>query len=277
MAKLESIVRMVKHLLRHRVIPTFRANYGERSMEFSEYRLYRAGDDPSRLDWNVYRRLDELVVKEYVYQAPNHWMIVLDVSNSMGFYRKFEVARQMAAALLYLGVSLVGHVTFYAFPGQTKSLSIANKSGIKKLLASLELLQASSSGESIPFTSVISQIPPYTTVILISDLYGTSHREIFKPLKLKHMLGVAIHILSREEKYPTLRGRVTLRDAETGASIQTDIESAAVGQYQKRLLQHVNEIKSFCHQNRVFYKEIDIIQDLEKTVLQVLKLTGLIR
>ena len=80
---------------------------GKGAFEFDEFRSYVPGDDLRKMDWNIYRRLQELVVKEYVVEMPTHLIIALDTSASMGCYQKFEYALQVTAALVYIGLSLL--------------------------------------------------------------------------------------------------------------------------------------------------------------------------
>ncbi|MDF1501779.1 DUF58 domain-containing protein, partial [Roseisolibacter sp. H3M3-2] len=74
--------------------------------EFSEYRAYRQGDDPRRLDWRLLARSD----RAYVRLADDHALLptlfVVDASASMAFpedgarrYAKWRSARALAVGL----------------------------------------------------------------------------------------------------------------------------------------------------------------------------------
>src|SRR5712691_676496 len=71
------------------------------SVEFADYRNYAHGDDFRYLDWNLYGRLDRLFLKLYEEERELPVRIFLDASESMTFGepRKFDVARQVAAAV----------------------------------------------------------------------------------------------------------------------------------------------------------------------------------
>ena len=91
------------------------------SVEFAEHREYAPGDDLKHLDWKVFGRTDRYYIKEYEEETNLAAYAVLDASESMSFKSehapctKFEYARMIAAALLYLVLNQrdsVGLVTF---------------------------------------------------------------------------------------------------------------------------------------------------------------------
>ena len=72
---------------------------GKRSgnaLEFSEYREYQAGDDLRRLDWGVYARNGQLIVKLYSEEVDPRCDIVLD--NSASLDRVVQEAIQLVDA-----------------------------------------------------------------------------------------------------------------------------------------------------------------------------------
>src|SRR5947207_10718696 len=88
------------------------------SVEFADYRNYVAGDDFRYLDWNLYGRLDRLFLKLYEEERELLVTIFLDASESMTFGepRKFDFARQIAAALGYVALCGFDRVSVRVFP-----------------------------------------------------------------------------------------------------------------------------------------------------------------
>lgn len=78
------------------------------SPEFSEYRLYRQGDDPRMLDWRLLARSDRAYVRLAVDRAGLPTTLVVDASASMAFpvatRAKWEMAAQVA-----IGLAAVAH------------------------------------------------------------------------------------------------------------------------------------------------------------------------
>src|ERR1041384_4240218 len=88
------------------------------SVEFADYRNYVAGDDFRYLDWNLYGRLERLFLKLYEEERELPVRIFLDASESMTFGspRKFDFARQIAAAIGYVALCGFDRVTVFSFP-----------------------------------------------------------------------------------------------------------------------------------------------------------------
>src|SRR3954449_10621803 len=68
------------------------ASMGERmsrargaGMEFADHKEYSAGDDFRMIDWNVYARLDEFVVRLYETEENLSVCVLVDASASMDF------------------------------------------------------------------------------------------------------------------------------------------------------------------------------------------------
>src|SRR6266516_2613782 len=88
------------------------------SVEFADYRSYVSGDDFRYLDWNLYGRLDRLFLKLYEEERELPVTVFLDASESMTFGepRKFDFARQVAAAAGYVALCGFDRVSVVVFP-----------------------------------------------------------------------------------------------------------------------------------------------------------------
>src|SRR3954469_11367715 len=73
------------------------------SAEFTEYRLYRQGDDPRKIDWKLLARSDRAYIRLATDRAILPTTIVLDASASMAFpvatQMKWHRAKELAIAL----------------------------------------------------------------------------------------------------------------------------------------------------------------------------------
>ncbi|MBS3735383.1 MAG: DUF58 domain-containing protein [Phycisphaerae bacterium] len=89
------------------------------SVEFSDYRQYMPGDEPTDIDWKVYARSDRLFVKLFEQQSDMVVNVLVDASASMGYagqddrgYSKFDHACMMATAIAFLTVKQQDKVSF---------------------------------------------------------------------------------------------------------------------------------------------------------------------
>src|SRR6202166_537176 len=87
------------------------------SVEFADYRNYVIGDDLRHLDWNLYARLDRLFIRLFQEEEDLHFYVLIDNSLSMDFGTpsKLHYARQVAAALAFIGLVNMDRVVIEAF------------------------------------------------------------------------------------------------------------------------------------------------------------------
>ena len=65
-------------------------------IEFADHRDYAPGDDFRYIDWNVYGRLDKLLLRLFEEEEDLHIYILVDVSDSMAFGAAAEAALREA-------------------------------------------------------------------------------------------------------------------------------------------------------------------------------------
>src|ERR1051325_1310364 len=87
------------------------------SVEFADYRNYVKGDDLRFLDWNLYARLDRLFLRLFMEEEDLHFYVLIDNSLSMDFGTptKLHYAKQIAAALAFIGLVNMDRVAIEAF------------------------------------------------------------------------------------------------------------------------------------------------------------------
>src|SRR6187431_1425770 len=95
------------------------------SVEFADYRNYVPGDDLRYLDWNLFGRFERLFLKLYEEERELPVRIFLDCSESMAFGepRKFDFARQVAAAIGYVALCGFDRVSVVPFPNEGENIA----------------------------------------------------------------------------------------------------------------------------------------------------------
>jgi uncharacterized protein (DUF58 family) len=98
--KLEYLSLVSRRVFRGQLLAQRRTMQLGGGIEFADHREYTPGDDFRYLDWNVFARHDELLLKRFQEEEDLHVYILLDSSRSMAFGDpvKFDYARQVAAA-----------------------------------------------------------------------------------------------------------------------------------------------------------------------------------
>src|SRR5436853_7218450 len=80
------------------------------SVEFADFRKYEAGDDFRHVDWNIYARLERLMLRQFVEEEDVRIDILVDGSGSMRFgdgATKFDFVCRTAACLAF--IASAGH------------------------------------------------------------------------------------------------------------------------------------------------------------------------
>ena len=93
------------------------------SLEFSDYRKYHVGDDLRYVDWNIYRRLERLLLKVFTGEEEMNIFLLIDASGSMavGTPSKINYAKSVAAAIGYIGLKNHDRVGEASFPSDLVS------------------------------------------------------------------------------------------------------------------------------------------------------------
>src|SRR5215470_19065178 len=115
--KLEYLSLISKRVFRGSLMAQRRTMQLGGGIEFADHREYTPGDDFRYLDWNVYTRHEELLLKRFQEEEDLHVYFLLDCSKSMDFGSpsKFDLARQVTAALAYIALADLDRIAVIAF------------------------------------------------------------------------------------------------------------------------------------------------------------------
>src|SRR5262244_351235 len=94
------------------------------SVEFADFRKYEAGDDFRHIDWNIYARLERLMLRQFVEEEDLRVDLLIDSSASMrlpGAVTKFDYARRVAALLAFLAIDSHDRVGVRTFDSDLQS------------------------------------------------------------------------------------------------------------------------------------------------------------
>lgn len=284
MARLDAL-----EVLTHRV---FRGQQkGERrsrkkgvSVEFADYRDYVRGDDTRHIDWNIFARLERLFVKLFLEEEDLAFYVVLDTSKSMDFgdpLTKFAYGQKLAAALSYVALKNQDKLGVTAFGARaTDVLRPARGKGqlpkVLKFIADLELAERTSLHASIK--DFVARHTQAGIVVLITDFMDDrGFEEALKLFFMRNYEVYCIHLLSPEERHPTINGHLELIDAETGEPQEITVTESLVKQYEQTLEAYCAAIRDWCTSRGMNYLAATTDQPLETMLLNYLRRRGLLR
>src|SRR5207245_2857471 len=182
------------------------------SVEFADFRNYVIGDDLRFLDWNLYARLDKLFIRLFFEEEDLHFYILLDNSLSMDFGSptKLQYARQIAAALGFIGLVNLDRVVIEAFNDRlTQAMPAAR--GRRSLWRMMDFLQkiepAGPSDLARSLRSFSLKFSGKGIVVLLSDFMDKGgYEEALRYLVARQLDIYVIQILSKEEIDPEIVG-----------------------------------------------------------------------
>lgn len=254
-------------------------------IEFADHRDYAAGDDLRILDWNLYGRMERLLVRLFEEDEDLAVDVLVDTSASMGLGAppKLDLAAQVGAALAYVGLASLDRVAVTAI-GEGLGEGLPPARGKSQILPVLKFL-----GGLAPAgrTSLARAARAFVArrgrqrrglVVLISDFYDPAgYREALDLLRWARFELVVIQISAPEEAHPTLRGEVTIADAETGEERDVTISPAMLAAYERRHAGLLRELEGFCRERGLPCFTVTSDQPFDSVVLRVFRAGGLLR
>src|SRR3984957_5116351 len=141
--KIEYLSLVSRRIFRGSLMAQRRTKQLGGGIEFADHRDYSAGDDFRYIDWNLYARHDELLLKRFQEEEDLHVYFLLDCSRSMAFGNppKFDFARQVAAALAYIALADLDRIAIVAFAGEVIA-DFPLTRGKARILGLLKFLEA---------------------------------------------------------------------------------------------------------------------------------------
>jgi uncharacterized protein (DUF58 family) len=237
------------------------------SVEFADYRDYVPGDDFRYLDWNLYGRLERLFLKLYEEERELPVRIFLDASESMTFGepRKFDFARQVAAAVGYVALSGFDRVSVFPFPDIATASPADRAARLAEIAARAALRSVRGKRSAIQFFANLSAITaggsvdlnqalrrgalqarqPGVAVVLSDFLDPAGYDSGLSALLGRGFQVDLVQILSPEEISPVTFGDLRLVDSETGAMQEVTFGRYRMKAYQQTVQNFIQRLREF--------------------------------
>ena len=247
------------------------------SLEFSDYRRYQKGDDLRYVDWNIYRRLDRLLLKVFTAEEEMNIYLLIDTSRSMaeGAPAKIDYAKKVAAALGYIGLKnldRVGGASFSSVLHAPLTLGRGRKQ-ILSLFRFLTHLSCAGDTRLKPALHRFANLFPHAgLVVIISDLFDPEGwRAALEELAHKKYQLLVIHIVDPREIEPEASGDVMMRDVENGRERRFVVDAALKRRFQEELSAYFSAIETVCAGRGIDYLRTTTQVPFEEFVLQTLR------
>ena len=280
LAKLQGLELRARLIVEGYVSGVHRSPYHGFSIEFAEHREYVQGDDLRYVDWNVYRRLDRLLLKVFTAEEEMNIYLLVDTSRSMavgaeGAPVKLDYAKKVAAALGYIGLKNLDRVGGAAFDSSLRQPFRLGR-GRKQILSMFSFLNklscsgATDLGAAIhSFTSLFPQ-PGFA--VIVSDLFDPAGwRRALEELTAKRYQLLVIHVVDEQELRPKAWGDVALADVEGGRERKFFLDDEMLRRFEMELASYFKEIETVCASRRIDYLRTSTQVPFDEFVLQTLR------
>jgi len=253
------------------------------SLEFADYRAYCPGDDLRYVDWNVYGRLDRVLVKSFVHEVDLPVTLLVDTSASMrlGSPSKLRYAARLAAALAYLGLRGLDRVGVYPFADRLGA-GVPPRHGMRQMGHVLRLLQSISPEGTTRIDESLMQYVAHSResglVLVIGDMLSDrGYEEGVSRLLHRGDKVVVIQVLDREELAPSIEGSVRLTEIESLGHLELVVGRRTLAQYRHRLQEEIDRLQRFLEGQRVPGFLVSTDTSLHELLHQRFRAAGVLR
>lgn len=289
MARLERLELVTRKVFRGRMKGERRSTRKGESVEFADFRNYVPGDDLRRLDWNLYARLDKLILKLFQEEEDLHVFAMVDDSPSMLFGEptKLAYAKQIAAALGFIGLVRGDRVVIESLSQGLRQRGpvLRGRKSVWRMRGWLESMGQQPGGQPPETVTLAEGVRRFClrntgrgVVVLISDLMEKQGYEAALRLLVARQMDVyVLQVLSREEIDPEIQGDLRLVDCEDGDWAEVTASAPLLKRYKVTLSAFTTAAQQFCSQRGMHYLLVDNQTPVATLMTGYLRSRGLVR
>jgi len=255
-------------------------------LEFADYRDYTPGDDPRRVDWNLYARLDRPYVRLYEEEEDLSVLVLLDGSASMAWGEdddaRWPAAQRIAGTLgalaLLNGDALCGGVLQSNQPNALWGPS----RGRGRLPQWEAWCNAIAPSGTTSMTNALHSLADRSLrpglVLLLTDGYDPDGlRAGVAALAGRGHEVALLHLLTPDELDPPIRGDLRLVDAESGLKREVTIDGATLNAYHRRLTSWQADLRAIAGKHGGRYAMLRTGTPLRRILLEDLRRAGVVQ
>lgn len=262
----------------------------ESGVELESYKTYSPGDDIRHLDWMALGRTDQLLTRRFVAEREITVHVLLDTSASMGVPRvdgKLAFATRVAVALAYVALMNNDSVRVAAIHGDGAEPRLETTRLFRHRGRFPELRPfvggLSPSGASplaTAFGAYLDRHRERGIAFVISDFLAEPD-EVERALLALRSRGLevrAVHVLGHEEReLSTLRGRLRLRDVESGGSREVVLGDVDRRRYRETFDARIEALRRWCLRHGVGHVTADVRETVEALLVRRMAAAGMVR
>jgi uncharacterized protein (DUF58 family) len=283
MTKLDRLEILSRKIFVGRMKGERRSKRKGESVEFADYRNYVMGDDLRFLDWNIYARLDALLIKLFMEEEDLNVTILFDCSKSMdwGKPNKAMYVKRVVAALAYIGLINYDRVNLFAYSTQLahEMRGVRGRRMVSRLIKFLQdiPIEGGSHFSAVAKRFALTHQGKGVGIVISDFMDKGGYTDGFRYLLSRDLDLYAIQVLSPEEIEPALAGDLKLQDVEDEDIAEVTISQLLLKKYKAMLTGYCTELKDYCTRRGITYLFTNTRVAFDTLVLSYLRQRGLIR
>lgn len=248
------------------------------SVEFSEHRQYRPGDEIRHIDWQVFARSNKFYVKQFEEETNLRCTIVVDSSKSMAFSSdsslptKYNYSVFLAALMAYIlnrqrdavGLSIFNNdIDLFMPPKSTTSY-------IGELIKNLEkTIPSNNTSTSNSLNKLVEKIKRRGLVIIISDFFDEIDQieSVLNNFRHYNHEIILFQILDPKEIEFDFNQNTNFVDLETEEEILTS-PNLIKKEYRIAIQNYIESLKSICYNKKIDYNLLTTNESFDKALLK---------
>ncbi|HVV82633.1 MAG TPA: DUF58 domain-containing protein [Kofleriaceae bacterium] len=231
-----------------------------RGVELADFRPYTPGDDLRLVDWNVFARLEQVLVRLFHEDRDLSLLVVVDASASMAFGtpRKVDHAGELAACLAFLALRQRDRVRVVVAArrgGGAASAKGEHTGALPAIVACLERAEPDGVAELAATLGAEAERGRVDQAVVLTDLLveEEERQTILRRLARIANRPVLLHVLGDGELAPDLSDGSVAIDAETGEELPMKGGRAAAKTYAAELERWRASIETSCRELGILY------------------------
>ena len=277
--RLESLFLLARRVLGGTLQADRKSKRKGAGITFADYAEYQLGDDYRAIDWRVFARFDQLVVKLFEIEEDTSVYILLDSSHSM--LSKSLSSRQLAAALGYIALNCMDRLTVYGMADVLQSVlsPTRGRAKIRTYLRSLENIETY--GKDTDFSACVREFDARHrkkgVVLVISDfLFPAGFDDGLKRLS---GIGHDVYCLQLHDQNDLScdwKGDVDVECVETGQTEKLTVSRKEVQKYERYMTEWNESLRKECARRGIGLASTTDEVPFDQVVQSILRKGGLV-
>ncbi|MDX2267433.1 MAG: DUF58 domain-containing protein [Bryobacter sp.] len=250
------------------------SRYTGPGQEFLDHRNYAHGDDLRAVNWRAFMRLEKLFLKLFQIEPRVPIRLLMDASGSMGLGDKWDFARRLVAALVYVGLVRLDAIQILPFrDGLEEGLQCGG--GRHRFSPVAQFLGGVEAQGPTDFAKVAREFldggRARGLLIVVSDFLG--EQDYAKPLQYLADYGhdlFLVQVWDEQERAPRVEGDLEIEQVESGERLQITFDAGARERYIAAFDEHAESIRRVAIRNRGRYAAMPTNVNLEEAVFAAL-------